>query len=441
MRLEIKISYFSLIKFAAPTVAMFVLMNVYFIIDGIFVSRAVGTNALAAVNLVMPVLGITFALAAMLSTGGNAFVARQLGERNLLDARQNFSLIVASTFVGSTVLAILCMIFLRPLLSILGTDEQLFELCRVYSIPLLISVPFVMGGMVVDNFFVVEGRPELSLLSSTIGGVINLVLDYIFLFEMGMGIEGAAIATAIGYTLSAVVGLVYFGVRRRGTLYFVRPIMRPRVIFKAMSNGISELVTALSMSVVTIVLNNTMIMLAGGTGVAAMSIAMYVEELLLAIYLGYSEGIAPLTSFNQGEGNFDKLRRIYRCSLKIIAVAAVSTFVLSLIVADPLVRLFVDEYSPVHLIAVHGFKIFAASFLFAGVNVFASSMFTALNDGRTSAILSFCHTIVFLLGMLIILPRILGVDGVWLASPAAEFLSALMSFYVFRRMRRQYHYD
>ena len=439
-KLAFEIGYASLLRFAAPTILMFVCMNIYFAIDGIFVSRAVGTQALASINIIMPILGATLALAAMISTGGNALVAHQLGERKLRDARQNFTLLTVACFVGSTVLAIICWFMLEPLLKMLGADRDLFDLCRVYITPLLISVPFVMGGMVVDNFFVVEGRPELSLLSSTIGGITNLVLDYIFLFEMGMGIEGAGIATGIGYTLSAIVGLTYFGVRRQGTLRFVRPKWRPTVLIKAMSNGMSELVTALSMSVMIIVLNNIMMSAAGSDGVAAISIAMYVEELLLAVYMGYSEGVAPLTSFNQGERNFDRLRRIYRCSLKIIAVTSVSTFALSFVIADPIVGIFVEEGSPVYMLTVRGFKLFAFSFLFAGFNVYSSSMFTALNDGRISAVLSFCHTMVFLIGMLMLLPRVMGLRGVWLASPTAEFLSMLLSFAMFRWKAATYRY-
>ena len=179
--LAFRINHFSLLKFAAPTVLTFLFMNVYFIIDGVLVSRAVGTAALAAVNIVEPLLASCFALAAMISTGGNAFVAHQLGEKKIIEARQNFSLLILACFVGSTLIAIACAIFIEPLLRFLGADDQLFALCRAYSIPVLITVPFVMGGMVVDNFFVVEGRPTLSMLSSSIGGIINVVLDYVFL--------------------------------------------------------------------------------------------------------------------------------------------------------------------------------------------------------------------------------------------------------------------
>ena len=207
-----------------------------------------------------------------------------------------------------------------------------------------------------------------------------------------------------------------------------------------MSNGMSELVTALSMSFMIIVLNNIMMSAAGSDGVAAISIAMYVEELLLAVYMGYSEGVAPLMSFNQGERNFDRLRKIFRCSLRIIAVTSVSTFALSFVIADPIVGVFVEEGSPVHVLTVQGFKLFAFSFLFAGFNVYSSSMFTALNDGRISAVLSFCHTMVFLIGMLLLLPKVMGLRGVWLASPTAEFLSMLMSFAMFRLKASTYRY-
>ncbi len=437
-RLAREITYKSLLRFAAPTILSFVFLNIYFIIDGVLVARAVGTAGLAAVNITMPVFGVMLALATMMNTGGSALIASLIGEGKLDTARKGFSFLLLSCVAGSALLAALALLFLRPLVGILGADAGLLPLCEDYIIPLVISGPFIMGGIILDGFLIVEGRPMLSMASSLFGGFINIALDYVFMFQWGMGIEGAGVASGIGYSVSALIGLSYFGVRRKGTLFLVRPVPRWDILRKSASNGVSEMVSMLSGSVVIIALNNIMMALAGENGVAAISIAQYVEELLTAAYLGYAEGVAPLMSYNHGARDFGKIRRIFRFSLRIVAVFGAATFLLSLVVANPVVALFAEGNEAVFRMAAHGFRLFAVSFLFVGFNIYASSFFTSLNDGRTSALLSFCHTLVFLLGMLLFLPQFLGVNGVWLANPAAEILALIPAFWFLREKGKVY---
>ena len=438
--LAINITHRSLLSFAIPTILSFIFVNIYFIIDGIFVSNAVGTAGLAAVNICMPTIGIVFALSAVISTGGNALIAAMLGEKRTVEARQNFTLLVLFSMIVTSIIAVFCLIFMTPLLYLLGANDTILPLCKAYTLPLFISIPFVSGGMILDSFLVVEGRPKLSMLSAFVGGLINVVLDYIFLFILNMGIEGAAIATGIGYSVSALIGLTYFGIWRKGTLKFIKPVMRWNVINKSLSNGISEMVTMLATSLFIVVLNNTMMRFAGEDGVAAISIIQYVEELLNAVYSGYSEGVAPLMSYNFGERNINKMRRIYKYSLHIISCFAIATFLLSFIIAEPVVSAFAENNINVYEMAVHGFRIFAFGFLFVGFNVYASSLFTALNNGRISAILSFCHTMIFSIGTLLILPQIFALEGVWLANPVAELMSFIMTFFVLKLMSKKYGY-
>ena len=437
-RLAREITYRSLLRFAAPTILSFVFLNIYFIIDGVLVARAVGTAGLAAVNITMPVFGVMLALATMMNTGGSALIASLIGEGKLDTARKGFSFLLFCCVAGSALLAAFALLFMRPLIEILGADAGLLSLCEDYIIPLIISGPFIMGGIILDGFLIVEGRPMLSMASSLFGGFINIALDYVFLFQWGMGIEGAGIASGIGYSVSALIGLFYFGVWRKGTLRLVRPCPHWAILRKSASNGVSEMVSMLSGSVVIIVLNNTMMGLAGENGVAAISIAQYVEELLTSAYLGYAEGVAPLMSYNHGARDFEKVRRIFRFSLRIVAGFGVFTFLISLWVAEPVVAAFAEGSEAVFQMAVHGFHIFAVNFLFVGFNIYASSFFTALNDGRISALLSFCHTLVFMLGMLLLLPCFFGVDGVWLANPAAEILAMGLSFWMFREKGKAY---
>ncbi len=433
-----EITYRSLLRFAWPTILSFVLLNVYFVIDGIFVARAVGTAGLAAVNLTMPIFGMLMALATMVSTGGSAKIASLLGEKKTDLARKGFTFLVVFCVLGSAVLTAAALLLLHPLLGLLGVDAGIFPLCRAYIVPLLISAPFIMGGVLLDGFFIVEGRPALSMIAGMVGGFINIALDYLFLFRWGMGIEGAAIASGIGYSFSALIGLAYFGLWRGGTLFLVKPVPCWGILRKSALNGVSEMVTMLSASVVIVVTNNLMMEFAGENGVAAISIGEYVEELLTSAYMGYAEGVVPLMSYNHGAREFVKIRRLFRFSLRIIAVFGILTFLLSFVVAEPVVAAVAEGNRDVFQMAAHGFRIFAFSFLFVGFNIYASSFFTALNDGRTSALLSFCHTLVFLLGMLLLLPRFFGINGVWLANPAAEILALGLAFWFVREKGKEY---
>lgn len=430
--LERRISHASLIGFAWPTILSYVFVNIYFIIDGIFVSQALGTSALAAVNIAMPVFGVTMAIATMIGTGGSALIASLIGEGKLQEARHDFSLLVLFCLLSSGILSVLGLIWHEPLLRLLGAEAGVYELCRAYLLPLLIATPFMLAGMVLDSFFVVEGRPRFSTCSVMLGGTVNVALDYLFLFVWGMGIEGAALATSIGYSLSALIGLGYFGIWSKGTLRLVSPARDWRIVTKSMSNGMSEIVVMVAGSVIIIVMNRTLMELVGEDGVAAASIIQYTEELLSAIYLGYAEGIAPLMSYRQGTGEWKEVRRIYECSLHIISVFAVATFLVSFLIASPLIKAFAGEVSAVYDMAMHGFHIFAVSFLFMGFNTYSSSMFTALNDGRTSALLSGWHSICFLI-CLLFLPRVFGLNGVWIAQPMAELLALLMAVNCFRQ--------
>ena len=434
------ITYRTLLAFAVPMIISQLFMNVNFIVDGLFVAHAVGTNGLSAINIVMPFIPLTIVLATMLGTGGSALVAAQLGEGKHRHARENFSLLVLVCIILSTAIAVGGLIFLRSILYFFGADDALYPLCAVYAVPLFVSTPLTMAGLILDIFLVAAGQPRLAMLSSLVGGIVNMVLDYITLFVLDWGLEGAAVSTAIGYSVSAFVGLWYFAVHRRGTLRLVRPVWRLRSVLSAMGNGSSEMVTQLSMSLILIVMNNTMMRLAGADGVAAIAISEYISGLLTAIYMGYAEGVAPLTSFNYGRRDPAALSGILRRSFALIGAFALCTTVLSIIIAAPVAGFFAPASSHVYELAVHGFRIHALAFLTMGFSTYGSSFFTALGDGRTSAFLSFCDTLVFLLGFLLLLPQFFGVYGVFMATPAADLLAALLVCAFIWRKRRIYGY-
>lgn len=438
--LDRKISIGSLLKFAAPTIASTLLMEVYGIIDGLFVVHLIGTEALSAVNITFPVILVIIAVGMMFGTGGSALVARQLGQKREQVARQNFTLITIVALLAGIFVSLLGLIFLDPLLFFLGANEQLYDYCYEYAHTCLFFLPLMLFTGTFSMFYITRGRAVLGLIFSSIGGITNVVLDYVFIAVFDMGLRGAALATGIGYALVGLIGFVYFSINRRGSLYFVTPKWKTYVISKICINGSSEMVTNLSVCLVTILLNNIVIRLAGSDGVAAITVVLYMQTLLMSVCFGYSMGIAPLTSYNYGKRETPHLQKIFSISTKMIGTMSVFVFLLCLSQSGKLIGLFVDEDTTVYKMALRGFKLFAACFLFMGLNIYASALFTALSNGKVSALLSFCRTFVFVVGLLLLLPVWWEMTGVWLAIPIAEALSFLMTLFCFRKYKDVYRF-
>lgn len=438
--LDMPITFRTMLRFAAPTIAAQLFMSIYSTVDGLFVANLVGTDALSAVNIVMPSLMVILAVASMVSAGGRAFVAAQLGAGKQQEARENFSLVIAVSFGAALALSLAGLVAMDPLLHVMGSDDTLLDLCRAYATPLFIIMPLAMLGMVFDTFFMVEGKPGIGGILSIAGGVLNIILDYLFIALFGWGVAGAAIATGIGYSVSAVVGLVYFAVRRNGNLCLVKPVWRPNALAKISGNGASEMVMMLAGSVSTVVMNNVMMGLAGSDGVAAISIIVYVMSILSAVYYGYDYGVSALASYNFGKDDHERLRRYHSINLRVTIIAGACILGASLIASQSLTGFFARPGTHVFDLAVQGFGICSFAFLVMGVNDYASSFFTALNDGRTSAIIAFMRTFVFTLAALIIMPALWGIVGLWFALPAAELASLAVSSYYLIAKRNVYHY-
>ena len=438
--LNIKVSTASLLKYALPTILSNLFMNIYSIVDQLFVSNLLGTDALSAVSIAWPLLSITLAVGVMISTGGCALVSNQMGAGDNEKARENFSFFTLFSVVVSAVFCVAGIIFREPILYAMGADDALYPLCEAYAIPIFMLIPFGMVSMVLQMFFVAAGKPSLGFWLSIAGGVTNMVLDYVLIAVIPLGIAGAAYASAAGYILQSVIAVAFFFTNRKGTLYFVRPRFNGKALLKACSNGMSEMVGMLAVTVTMIAMNVILMRLVGSDGVAAAAVILSAQTILSASYGGYIYGISPVVSYHYGAANYDELRKLYRVALKTIAVMSVITFILAFPAAKPIARLFADGSAAVTEMSVRGIFIFAAAFLMMGFNLFASGFFTALNDGKTSAILSLFRTLIFLMLPLLILPELLGVDGVWLSMPAAEVLSILLSVYYFRHFKSKYHY-
>ena len=435
MKLEHKISLRWLILFALPTIFSSIFANLYSTADGIFVARYVDTDALSAINITLPMVYLASALGMMFGSGGNALVAKKIGEGKQQEAREDFSLLMAVAFAFSVVLAILCFVFLDPLCRFLGSDEALLHYCREYMIPALIALPFAVFGMVFQLSFITVGKAGLGAFLSVLGGVLNIVLDWLFMGVFGWGLTGAAVATSIGYAAPSVVGTIFFCTSRKQVLHVVRPRWRGKTIVDSCVNGSSEMVSVLAFSVIAILFNRILMRLGGSDGVASLTIIWYAQGLFGGLFRGYINGISPVVSYNLGRGDKARLSKLFRISVLTLFAASAAVTAASYLLGGAVVSFFAKGNDHVAAIALHGFRIVASSFAMLAFNVFASGWFTALNDGKTSAILSFCRTILFMVLPVLVLPRFLEMDGVWLSITVGEVLSLTMSIFYFVKFR------
>ncbi len=429
----------NILKFAVPTIAMTVFMSFYTMVDGLFVSNLIGTDALSAINLTAPVIQLVTAISTMLATGGSAVIMKKMGEQKSEEAREDFTfLILVNVFVG-LVMSGLGYLLMDRIFAGMSLSLEVEGYCVEYlSRYLMFTIPILL----MNNFtlyMIASEKAALSLVCSVTGGVLNMILDYVFIAVFGMGISGAAVATGLGYSVTAVAGLFVFS-SKKSLLHFRKPVMRLRVLANAASNGCSEMATALVTGIITMMFNWTMLRYVGEDGVAAVTIIMYVLMFASSLYTGYSYGVAPMLSFYYGEQNHEKLKKLVGISLKVICSISLVTVVASFSLTRSLVSVFARPDNPVYDLAVTGNRICTAALLFIGFNIFASGMFTALSNGVVSAVLAFSRSFVFMLISMLVLPIFLGVTGIWLATPAAELMALALSGAMFVKYRRRYGY-
>lgn len=432
-------NFFSLLKFTFPSMIMMIFMSLYTIVDGVFISRFVGSVALSASNIVFPVICFIIAVGVMLSNGGSAIIARQLGENRPKDARKNFTFIIITGLVTGVILMLLGNIFIEPLVRLLGaTDEMLKDSIDYLRILLYFSSACILQHLF-QAFMVTAGKPVLGLIMTFSGGIANIILDYIFMGPLKLGISGAALATGIGQLIPTVFGLFYF-LFVRHSLYFAKPKFNWSVLKESCLNGSSEMVTNLSSAVVTYLYNITMLRLVGEPGVAAITIVLYAKFLFNAIYMGFSMGVAPVISFNHGSKNHRMLQKLFKICVGFIGTSSLLVTGLALVACPYIVEIFTPIGTDTYQIAKSGFFLFSINYIFAGLNIFSSSMFTAFSDGKTSAIISFVRTFVLLVMNILILPLLIGIHGVWLSVPLAELMTVFLSIYYFYKKRKIYCY-
>ena len=429
-----------LLRFTLPSVAMMVFTSIYGVVDGFFVSNFAGKTPFAAVNFIMPFMMMLGALGFMFGTGGSALVAKTLGEGNHEKANRTFSLLIFVSFGLGLSLSLLGFFILKPVSAWLGAEGELLENCVTYGRFLLISLPFFILQLEFQSFYVAAEKPQLGLRVTVIAGVTNIVLDALFVAVFHWGLIGAAIATMISEITSGMVSIIYFSRPNDSLLRITRPQFDGRALLKTCTNGSSELLSNVSMSLVGMLYNVQLMKYAGENGVAAYGVLMYVNFTFISIFIGFTVGTAPLISFNYGAQNHAELRNLLKKSLLLLSGTSVVMLLLGQVLARPLSLLFVGYDPELWALTARGFTIFSFSFLFAGLAIFGSAFFTALNNGAVSALVSFLRTLVFQLAAVFLLPLWLDIDGIWLSVVVAELASALFSLTFIKVLQKHYRY-
>jgi len=433
-------SYPRLLRFVFPSIVMMIFTSIYGVVDGLFVSNFVGKTPFAAVNLIMPVLMALGTLGFMIGTGGSAIIAKTLGEGDRQRANQYFSMLVYVTVMFGVVLTIVGLVWLRPISVLLGAQGAMLEDCVTYGRIILIALTAFMVQNVFQSFFVTAEKPLLGLAVTVAAGVTNMVLDFVLIALLGLGLEGAACATGISQAVGAAIPLWYFSRKNDSLLRFTRAKLDWRALLKTCTNGSSELMTNLSMSLVNILYNFQLMRLVGEDGVAAYGVIMYVNFIFVSIFLGYSIGSAPIIGYHYGSENQSELKNLLKKSLVFMGVSGLALTALAELFSRPLSLVFVG-YDPALLaLTCRGFRLYSLSFLLMGVNIFGSSFFTALNNGGVSAVISFLRTLLFQIAAVLLLPPVLGVDGIWLSIVAAELAALGVTFLFVWKLKDRYHY-
>ena len=433
-------TYGKLLKFTFPSIVMMVFTSIYGVVDGVFVSNFVGSESFAAVNLIMPFLMILGAIGFMLGTGGSALVAFILGTGDGQKANRVFSLMVYVLIVLGGIFMVGGILFMEPMARLLGADEAMLPVCVRYGrIVMLGLIPFMLQNTF-QSFLVTAERPHFGLYITIAAGVTNMVLDALFVGVLRWGVAGAAAATVISQIVGGVIPLVYFICPNKSKLRLGKTKMDFRMLGKAAANGSSEFMTNVSMSLVNMLYNWQLMRLIGAQGVAVFGIIMYVSFIFAAIFIGYSMGSAPVIGFHYGAGNKEELKGLFRKSLWILLVFSVVLTGLAMILAKPLAMIFVAYDAELLELTKRALTIYSLAFLMSGFNIFASSFFTALNDGLTSALISFGRTLMFQVASVLLLPLIFDVDGIWAAVILAEGLALILSAVCVIRNRKKYGY-
>ena len=442
MKIELNehFTYKKLIKFTLPSILMMIFTSIYGVVDGFFVSNYVGAEAFASVNLIMPVIIILSAVGFMIGTGGNALVAMTLGQHDEKRANEIFSMLIYILIFLGICLSIAMAVFMPKMARILGATDIMIDDCVIYGRISMVSLTFFMLQTSFQSFMVTAARPHFGLYITIAAGVTNMVLDLVFVGILGFGVAGAAWATVASEIVGGSVPLIYFIIPNKSKLNLVKAGIRFRPLIKVLSNGASEFMTIISSSFVNMLYNLQLMKIAGEKGVASFGVIMYINFIFTGVLFGYAFGSSSIVSYHYGSENYKELRSLFSKSIKIIGIASLISFASAQLFAIPLIKIFFSYSDELIHMTTHGFRIYSIAYLMIGFNGYASSLFTALNNGKISATIAFGRTLVFQVASILILPQIFGLDGIFSSIIVAEFLAIMVSMFFINKYKNEYHY-
>lgn len=433
-------TYRKLLKFVAPSAVMMMFTSIYGVVDGLFVSNYVGKVPFAAINLVMPFIMILGGIGFMIGTGGSALVSKTLGEGDRKKANRYFTMMIYLSLICGAAASVIGFVFIRPISYLLGATDTMIGECVEYGRMIFLFTTAFMMQNVFQSFLVTAEKPRLGLLATVGAGVTNMALDAWFIVGLGWGVKGAALATGISQTVGGILPLIYFLRPNSSLLKITRTRLEGRPVFLAVTNGSSELMSNISASVVSMIYNFQLMKFAGEDGVAAYGVLMYVQFVFIALFIGYAIGSAPIIGYHYGAINHSELKNMLKKSIIIMSISGVIMTLLAQALALPIAKVFVGYDEGLFDMTVHAFRVFSFSFILAGINIFASSFFTALNNGAVSAAISFLRTLIFQSTAVIVLPMIWELDGIWLSITVAEVFALIISVTFLAAKRKKYNY-
>lgn len=433
-------TYRKLLKFVAPSAVMMMFTSIYGVVDGLFVSNYVGKVPFAAINLVMPFIMILGGIGFMIGTGGSALVSKTLGEGDRKKANRYFTMMIYLSLICGAAASVIGFVFIRPISYLLGATDAMIGDCVEYGRMIFLFTTAFMMQNVFQSFLVTAEKPRLGLLATVGAGVTNMALDAWFIVGLGWGVKGAALATGISQTVGGILPLIYFLRPNSSLLKITRTKLEGRPVFLAVTNGSSELMSNISASVVSMIYNFQLMKFAGEDGVAAYGVLMYVQFVFIALFIGYAIGSAPIIGYHYGAINHSELKNMLKKSIIIMSISGVIMTLLAQALALPIAKVFVGYDEGLFDMTVHAFRVFSFSFILAGINIFASSFFTALNNGAVSAAISFLRTLIFQSTAVIVLPMIWELDGIWLSITVAEVFALIISVTFLAAKKKKYNY-
>ena len=433
-------TYRKLFRFVLPTIANMVFLSVYWIIDGLFISNFVGKVAFAAVNVTFPIFSVIGVFGLMIGTGGSAIIGKTLGEQEPEKANGYFSFFVYVCIAAGVIMAVVGALVLKPAIGLVGVEQRMVHYCMLYGLIGMITMPCYMLQFLFQILFVTAEKPRLGFWITVLTGVTNIVMDFILIVLLHWGVAGAAVATGISEVVGAVVPIVYFARPNDSLLRIGRPRVEYRALGKACTNGLSELVSTVSESVVAMLYNFQLLRIAGADGVAAYGIMQYCTFIFFAIFAGYNMGVQPLFSYHFGAENRPELKNLFRKSMILVECAGLIMLVMLIVFARPLVSVFVGYDADLVDMAVHGMRIYTLIFVTCGINIFVTGMFTALNNGAVSAFIATVRVVICEIGSVMILPIFFGLNGIWFSAAVAEAGSIIPVILFTVKLRKRYGY-